>query len=457
MDSFEILLAFLVGSFLIFLLLFVVFRAQKKLLLVQFESDTKLFDERLESKNLELQKLEEIQKKSDERINQLLEDKGLLREKVSEVETKLVENRKSHLEQVKAIEESREKLKLEFKDLADKIFEQNSKRISVQNKQGLELLLNPLKDEIGKFKKQITETYEKETRERFSLKNEIGNLQKLNEKMSQETVNLTNALKGDVKQQGAWGEIVLERILESSGLQKDREYFTQFSLKNEDGQLLRPDVVVRLPDDKDVIIDSKVSLVSYEKFSSEINQELKKQHAKNHIISVKNHIRSLSLKSYQDLPELRTLDYVLLFMPLEGAFRLALEEDESLLIDAMKKNVMLVGPSTLLVSLKTIHRLWQYEHQSQHAKVIAKKAELLHRKFVLFVQELQKVGDALNSAGKHYDEAFKRLSTGRGNLIKLSTDLQELGVKSKDDLPKELLKLAEVEDHQLASPVVQEK
>ena len=300
------------------------------------------------------------------------------------------------------------------------------------------MLLTPLKDEIGKFKKQITETYEKETRGAVLSKERNWQPAKIKRENEPETINLTNALKGDVKQQGAWGEMVLERILESSGLQKDVNILLSFLFRNYEGQMLRPDVVVRLPDEKDVIIDSKVSLVSYEKFSSETDLDLRTQHTKITIISVKNHIKSLSSKSYQDLPELRTLDYVLLFMPLEGAFRLALEEDESLLIEAMKNNVMLVGPSTLLVSLKTIHRLWQYENQNQHSKVIAKKAELLHRKFVLFVQELQKVGDALDSAGKHYDEAFKRLSTGRGNLIKLTTDLELLGVKSKDDLPKEL-------------------
>ncbi|MCH2206557.1 MAG: DNA recombination protein RmuC [Lentisphaerales bacterium] len=431
----ELIVSFIVGA--IFASVITSIRAKSFL-----NVEIKVLEERLISKEESLERMSGIQNASDRRIDQLLDEKGSLREKLSELEARLTEERRSSSEKLRILEESRKSLRLEFKELANKILEHNSQKMSAQNKERLEVLLNPLKDEIGKFKKKVEETYEKETRERFSLKNEITNLQKVSAQMSKETLNLTNALKGDVKQQGAWGEVILERILESSGLEKDREYFTQFSLKNEDGQLQRPDVLIRLPDSKDVVIDSKVSLVAYEKFASEDNPELKKQYAREHLLSVEAHIKGLSSKAYQDIPDLKTLDYVLLFMPMEGAFRLALEENERLLLDAMKKNVMLVGPSTLLVSLRIINKLWQYENQNQFAQAIARKAEQLHRKFVLFVQELQKVGDALDSAGKHYDEAFKRLSTGRGNLVKLSTDLEKLGVKSKEELPGELLELS---------------
>ena len=410
------------------------------------DQEISTLSERLVGRDEALVAAKETQARSDCRLEELLDEKGDLREKLTELETRLNSERRENEQRLKTLAETRDQFKLEFKQLADSIFEQNTKKMTSQNKEKLEVLLNPLKDQIGNFKKKVEETYEKETRERHSLKVEISNLQKLNAQMSQETINLTNALKGDVKNQGAWGELVLERILESSGLQKGREYFTQSSHRNDEGFLQRPDVIVQLPDDKDIVIDSKVSLVAYEKYCTEDDISQKKVFAKEHLLSVQTHIKGLSAKSYQDLSELRTLDYVLLFMPMEGAFRLALEEDEDLLLDAMKRNVMLVGPSTLLVSLRTINKLWQYEKQNQHAQAIARKAEQMHRKFVLFVQELQKVGEAINSAGKHYDEAFKRLSTGRGNLVKLTTDLEQLGIKPKEELPRELLELAEVDN-----------
>ncbi|MCM8535455.1 MAG: DNA recombination protein RmuC [Lentisphaeraceae bacterium] len=417
-------------------------------MLASKSSDLLVLEERLKNKEEQFVQVYATLEKSDKRIDELLDEKGVFRERLAELEVKLEEEKRQSIQRLADFESSKKQMKLEFQQLSHEILSKNTEKLTDQNQEKLKFLLSPLKEEIGQFKKKVEETYEKETRERHSLKTEITNLQKLNAQMSQETLNLTNALKGDVRSQGAWGELILERILESSGLQKGREYFVQSSHRTEDGQLQRPDVVVRLPDDKDVVIDSKVSLVAYEKYCSEDDLTLKKQFAKEHLLSVQNHIKGLSAKSYEDIAQLRTLDYVLLFMPMEGAFRLALEEDEGLLLEAMKKNVMLVGPSTLLVSLRTISKLWQYENQNQNTQAIAKKAEQLHRKFVLFVQEVQKVGDALSSAGKHYDEALKRLATGRGNLIKLSSDLEQLGVKPKESLPRELLEISEVNNEE---------
>ena len=410
----------------------------------EVETELVQLTERLASRDSEIAENNSKSAKYDERIQQLIDEKGKLREQVVEYETKLQAEQKAAAEKLKTLDDAKEKMKLEFEKLAEQILEKKTDKFGKQNKERLEAILNPLKQQLGDFKKKVEETYEKETRERHSLKTEITNLQKLNAKMSEEAINLTRALKGDSKSQGAWGEIVLERVLEASGLRKGSEYLTQESFRTEDRKLYRPDVIVKLPDEKDVIIDSKVSLTAYERYSSEDDPKLREKFAKEHLDSVKAHVNSLSAKSYEDLKEIKSLDYVLLFMPVEGAFRLAIELDESIFLWAMEKNIMIVGPSSLLVTLRTVSKIWQYENQNRNAQLIAGRAEKLYSKFVLFVEEMEKMGKALDNANKHYDTAFNRLSKGSGNLVSMSQQLEKLGVKAKKQLSKELVEEAKI-------------
>ena len=405
----------------------------------ELETDLVQITERLLSRDSEIADLKSKSEKYDERLQQLLDEKGNLREQLVEYETKLYAEQQAAAEKLKTLDDAKAKMKLEFEKLAEQILERKTDKFGKQNKERLEAILNPLKQQLGDFKKKVEETYEKETRERHSLKNEIVNLQKLNVKMSEEALNLTKALKGDTRSQGAWGEIILERVLEASGLRKGREYLTQESFRADDRKLYRPDVIVKLPDEKDVIIDSKVSLTAYEKYSSEDDPKVREVFAKEHLDSVKAHINSLSLKSYEELKELRALDYVLLFMPVEGAFRLALELDENIFLRAMEKNIMIVGPSSLLVTLRTVSKIWQYENQNKNAQLIAGRAEKLYAKFILFVEEMEKMGKALENANTHFDTAFNRLSKGSGNLVSMSQQLEKLGVKTKKQLSKNLV------------------
>ena len=402
--------------------------------------------ERLSSRDSEIADFNSRSEKYDERLQQLIDEKGKLREQIVECETKLQAEQESAAEKLKSLDDAKDKMKLEFEKLAEQVLEKKTDKFGKQNKERLEAILNPLKQQLGDFKKKVEETYEKETRERHSLKNEITNLQKLNVKMSEEAINLTRALKGDSQRQGAWGEIVLERVLEASGLRKGNEYLTQESFRSEDQRLYRPDVIVKLPDNKDVIVDSKVSLTAYERYTSEDDPTVREQFAKEHLDSVKSHINSLSAKSYEELKDIRSLDYVLLFMPVEGAFRLAIELDENIFLWAMEKNIMVVGPSSLLVTLRTVSKIWQYENQNRNAQLIAGRAEKLYTKFVLFVEEMEKMGKALDSANKHYDTAFSRLSKGSGNLVSMSQQLEELGVKAKKQLAKDLIEESLIED-----------
>ena len=390
----------------------------------------------------------EKQKSFESTSLKLNESEDLLKSLLAEnsgLRTQIDAEKKHQKEKLAILQTNKEELTLSFKELANKIFTEQNKNYSENNKEKLDALLKPLQTQITDFSKKVQDCYETEAKERFSLKNEIVNLQKLNTKMSEDAHNLTRALKGDSKAQGSWGEVILERILEASGLTKDREYQTQVHSVSEEGKLFHPDVIIKLPDDKDVIIDSKVSLTAYEQFCSSDDLELQAGFRKAHLNSVKNHIKELSDKSYENLPEINSLDYVLLFMPVEGAFRLAVESDENLFLDAYKKNIMLVSPSTLLITLRTIHKIWQYEYQNQHAHAIAAKAEALYGKFVGYIENFQKVGKALDVARKSYDAAEGQLHTGKGNIIRTCQSLEELGIKSKKQIPRDLTQKAELQ------------
>lgn len=367
--------------------------------------------------------------------------------KVMDLDARLQTSRRETEEKVKLLQDAREQLKLEFQSIAQKLFDDKSERFSQQSKSSLGELLNPLKEQLGDFKKKIEDVYDKETRDRVSLFNEIVALKDLNSKMSAEALNLTRALKGDSKAQGNWGEMVLEKVLEASGLQKGREYETQGQYSNDDGQRLRPDVIVHLPDSKHIVIDAKVSLVAWERYSAE-EEGGQAVHLQAHIESIKSHIRELSHKNYQDLYGINTPDYVLMFVPIEPAFLKALETDPELFAQAFQRNIMLVCPSTLLVSLKTIHNIWRYEYQNRNALEIARQAGSLHDQFVLFAESLQDVGDKIGKAQQAYDTAHKRLVSGKGNLVRRIEQLEVLGAKARKKIPESL---RESQDETLAA------
>ena len=337
-------------------------------------------------------------------------------------------------EKIDNMQNSNIQLKEQFENIAHSIMEKNSKKMLFENQTNLSQILQPFKENINAFNQKIETYYHDESKERFSLIKEIEKLQTLNQKISDDATNLTNALKGDNKIQGDWGEYILERVLESSGLKKEREYEIQKELNGVEGEKLRPDVIIHLPDKKDIIIDSKLSLVSYERFHVSKDPEDREENLLSHLYSINNHIKQLSAKRYQDIPNINTLDFVLMFIPIESAFLLAVEKDLTLYERAYRQNIILVSPSTLLAVLRTIQNSWRYEYQNKNAQMIAKKAGDMHDKFVSFVDEMLLVEKSLSKAQRSYEDAFKKLSTGKGNLLNRSKELKELdGVYHKKE------------------------
>ncbi len=341
-------------------------------------------------------------------------------------------------EQVKNLQEMKKGFQIEFENLANKIFEEKSEKFNLRNKQSLDQILTPLKERIIEFQKKVEETNTDRIKETTTLRQELKNLKDMSELMSQRAENLTNALKNDSKAQGNWGEMILENILEASGLVKDREYFTQQSYQSE-GRRLQPDVVIKLPDNKSVIVDSKVSLTAYERYVNESDELLKKEALKNHILSLSTHFKALAEKKYQDLPPGSKLDFILMFVPVEPAYLTALNANQSLFNEAYDKGVVMVSPSTLIASLKIIASTWKHEYQNKNAQDIAQRGKLLYEKFIGFADEFQKVGDQIKRADQSYEDAFKKLKSGRGSLTTQAKQLEELGIKSNKKLSDELL------------------
>lgn len=356
---------------------------------------------------------------------------------VKDLKARLEAAQRETQEKLQLLQEAKEQMKLEFQNIANKLFEDKSEKFTQQNKNNMGEILNPLKEQIFEFKKKVEDVYDKESRDRVSLLQEIVSLKELNTRMSTDALNLTRALKGDNKAQGNWGEMVLEKVLEASGLQKGREYETQGSFTNEAGQRLRPDVVVHLPESKHVVIDSKVSLIAWERFCAEEDAQ-QDVNLRAHIESIRSHIKDLSAKNYQDLYGINTPDYVLMFVPIEPAFLKALESDSALFGDAFDKNIMLVCPSTLLVTLKTIHNIWRFEYQNRNALEIARQAGNLHDQFVLFAESLEDIGDKIDKTQRAYDTAHKRLVSGKGNLVRRVSQLEALGAKARKSMPESL-------------------
>jgi DNA recombination protein RmuC len=393
-------------------------------------------------KGLQLEKLESEKALKEEVILTFQEQVARLKAETAELRTILGEERKQADEKIALLNEARDQLRIQFQNLAQQIFEEKGRAFSEQNKTSMENLISPLRDQIGDFKKRVEDVYDKESRDRAALQAEIHHLKDLNQRISKEALNLTRALKGDSKARGSWGEVILERVLEASGLQKGREYDVQVSLKDREGKRYQPDVIVRLPQGKDVVVDAKVSLKDYEAYYSAEDPGEKETALKAHIEAMRTHVRSLASKSYAELEGVRSLDFVLMFVPIEAAFLAAVERDRDLFSEAFEKNIMVVSPSTLLVTLRTIENIWRNEYQNRHAMEIAKKAGALYDKFAGFVEALEEVGQQLDKAKAAYQTAFDRLVSGRGNLIRRTGELKALGVKASKDLPQNLIEMA---------------
>ncbi|HNW69731.1 MAG TPA: DNA recombination protein RmuC [Bacteroidales bacterium] len=333
------------------------------------------------------------------------------------------------------IEEIQKKFTTEFENLANRILKQNTLDFTATNQKNISDILNPLKEKLSTFEKQVDETYKNSLRDQTDLKAELKKLQDLNINISEEARNLTKALKGDTKKQGNWGEIVLERILERSGLVKGEEYETQFTARNDHGELIRPDVIVKLPDNKHIIIDSKVSLIAYEQFVNADTSEEKDRYAKSHIESIKTHIKGLSEKSYAHTSSLNSPDFVLMFLPIESSFSMAIQQDLELFNFAWDRKVVMVSPSTLLATLRTIESIWKHEKQTQNAIEIASEGGKLYDKFAGLVEDLKRLGSQIDTVQKTFQEANKKLHTGSGNLIGKVEKLRLLGAKSSKNLP----------------------
>lgn len=347
-----------------------------------------------------------------------------------EQEARHFEEQKAADDKIALLENAEERLRVQFESLANKMFEHKTRTVDQQNRISMEGLLGPLREQLEGFRKQVNDNFSQEARERHTLVHEINNLKQLNEQMAQEAVNLTQALKGDNKAQGNWGEVVLARVLSESGLREGHEYQTQISLENEDGKRYQPDVVVHLPQNKDVVIDAKMSLVAYERFFNADNVAEQELAQGEHVASVRSHIRGLSRKDYHQLHGVESLDYVLMFIPVEPAFQAAIEADPSLIRDAMDQNIMLVSPTTLLVALRTINNLWRNERQNQNAKQIAERASKLYDKLRLFVTDMEAMGASLEKANQSYQGAMNKLVTGRGNVIRQAEAFASWGLRS---------------------------
>lgn len=355
------------------------------------------------------------------------------------LEAALDSERKQGLGRIESLNEAKEVLTSQFKNLANEILEDKSKRFTEQNVANLDALLKPLQTKLTEFKEQVNTSYGNEARERFALKSEIERLANLNLRMSDETRSLTQALKGDSKVQGNWGELVLESILESSGLRKGEEYLVQDSHTQTDGSRLQPDVVVKLPEGRSLVVDSKVSITAYSRHAEATDPAIAEQELVAHIQSLRQHIQGLSSKNYSSLYGIGSVDFVLMFVPIEPAFLLALKTAPNLYQEALAKNIVLVCPSTLMATLRTVAHLWRQDSQNRNALEIAKQCGTLYDKFVGFVDDLEKLGQRLDQAQTSYHDAFNKLKTGKGNLIRSAEKVRELGVKPTKNLSAPLI------------------
>ncbi len=363
----------------------------------------------------------------------LLSQNAVLEERIDGINEK---NR----EKFELLEQSKEQMRLEFQELAQKILESNSQKFSMQNQESISKMIEPMREQFREFKKQIDDVYIKEAKDRSMLQAEIRSIKEINHQMSKDAKNLTKALKGESKKQGVWGEMVLESVLENSGLRLGHEYEREVSLEHESDALrYRPDVVVHLPDNRDIIIDAKTSLTAYERYSSAESDEQRELFAIEHLSSMKKHIKELNEKDYTNLKGIKTLDFIFMFIPIESALLMAMEHDGSLFDHAFKRNVILVGPTTLMVSLRAVENSWKYERQQRNAQEIAKRAGLLFDKFAGFIESVEKLGNQITTVQKTYDETFSKLHSGSGSITSQFQKLQKLGAANSKNLPEHMI------------------
>jgi DNA recombination protein RmuC len=435
-----------------FLLLFIVALAigvfiGKLLFSAKSQSEKSFLEERLNN----LKEQYQIEKSDwDTKLQQVIEEKETIRNEKESINIQLIKKEvdfenlwQRNIEQKGEVEKLQEKFTKEFENLANKILDEKSNKFTEQNKENMKNILTPLQDKIQLFEKKVEDTHKESIDYHAALRQQILGLRDMNIQMSKETLNLTKALKGDSKMQGNWGELILERVLEKSGLEKDREYFVQQSHTNGEGNRVFPDVVINLPDGKKMIVDSKVSLTAYEKFINEEDESLKSGYLKEHVNSIKRHVEQLGEKNYHDLYQIESPDFVLLFIPMEPAFAMALNEDTTLYNKAFEKNIVIVTPSTLLATLRTIDSMWANQKQQENAFEIARQAGALYDKFEGFVADLIKIGKKIDESKVEYQGAMNKLVDGKGNLITSVEKLKKMGAKAKKALPENILNRAE--------------
>ncbi|WP_062059030.1 DNA recombination protein RmuC [Aquimarina longa] len=420
------------------------------IILLQQEGEKNIMNERI---NLLQLQFDEYKNTTTIRLSDLTKEREEIRREKDFISIELTrrtneyENLKfTNASQKEEIGKLQEKFTKEFENLANKILEEKSIKFTEQNKQNIKNILNPLQEKINVFEKKVEQTHKESIDYHAALRQQILGLKDLNEQMSKEAINLTKALKGDNKIQGNWGELVLERVLEKSGLERDREYFVQQSFTLDDGRKVMPDVVVYLPDNKKMIIDSKVALTAYERYSNEEDKEVRTLNLKEHISSLKRHVDQLSEKNYQDLYDIESPDFILMFVPIEPAFAIAINQDNNLYNQAFEKNIIIVTPATLLATLRTIDTMWNNEKQQRNAIEIARQAGALYDKFDGLVTDLTGVGKKMDDAKREYSAAMNKLVEGRGNLVTSVEKLKIMGAKAKKSLPDTMIKRATEEN-----------
>jgi DNA recombination protein RmuC len=438
-DNLMIIIAFIIALSIGIFIGKIIFSANSKSEKASLEEKVKGLLQQIEQLKLQLNQI--IQERENIRT-----EKEALAIQLSKKETDFENLWERNKEQKEEVEQLQQKFTKEFENLANKILEEKTNKFTEQNKENLKNILSPLQDKIQLFEKKVEDSQKETHGYHSALKEQLQHLKDQNLKISKEAENLTKALKGDSKMQGNWGELILERVLEKSGLEKDREYFVQQSFTTEEGNRIQPDVVINLPDGKKMIVDSKVSLTAYERFVNEENEELKPQFLKEHLNSLKRHVEQLSEKNYHDLYQMESPDFVLLFVPIETAFALALNEDSSLYNRAFEKNIVIVTPSTLLATLRTIDSMWTNQKQQENAIEIARQAGALYDKFEGFVSDLIKIGKKMDEAKVEYQGAMNKLVDGSGNLITRVENLKKMGAKAKKSLPENIILRANKDD-----------
>ncbi len=448
--------SFLSGVIPLSFVLWLVFQRQKAILLQRqkknFGYEKQALHDRIAAAEMlydamrnQCEKNAEERRQQDAVLRELLEKEAVLRSENARLQTRIERDQQHTREKLDLLEDAREQLRLQFSEMASSILEEKSSRFSKESQGKISVLLAPFHEQLRSFRQKIDEIHHTETRDRAALQREIVSLRDLNQKMSEETNNLTRALKGDRQLQGTWGELVLERVLEQSALRKGVEYETQVVFRDSGNRLQRPDVIVHLPDGRDIIIDSKVSFVAWERYVNSDDEDQRAIWMRSHVKAIREHVKQLGAKNYSALSEIRSLDFVLMFMPVEAAFIAAFQADETLFGQAMKQKVILVSPTTLLTTLRTIESIWHHEKQSRNAREIADRAAALYDKFCSFTEDMERMGKQMHSLQGSYDSAMTRLSQGRGNLVSKVQSFPKMGVKVKKVIPKSILDNADLD------------